>query len=125
MEFKIDTKEAFSTVRPVTSALNAKLTGELNRKCEELRQSGSKNLIIDLGECTEIDSESVKIMIAMHEDSYSHDHSLVFTEPNAAVMAIIKEEEADMAMNVAPRMIEAIDIVSMEILERDLLSEEE
>jgi anti-anti-sigma regulatory factor len=124
MEFKIDTKDTFSTIMPVFDTINAKLTGELRQKCEEMRQSGSKNFIVDLQKCLEIDTSAIKDLISLHEECYSADQSLVFTGMNDKVMHGLKKDQADLLMNIAPRMEEAIDIISMEILERDLLSEE-
>jgi hypothetical protein len=60
----------------------------------------------------------------MHENSYSNSRSLVFTGLQSQVMQVIKDEELDESINIAPKMIEAVDIISMEILERDLFSEE-
>ena len=124
MEFKIDTKDTFSVIIPIFDRINAKLTGELGQKCEEMRQRGSKNFIIDLRECREIDSAALEELVALHEKSYSNDQSIVFTGITEKVMQGLKENETDLLINVAPRMEEAIDIISMEILERDLLSEE-
>lgn len=124
MEFKIDTNPTFSTIRPLFDGFNAKLTDELLQKCEEVRQSGSHNFIIDLQKCSEIDNEGLKILVMWHELSYSQGESLVFTGINDKVMTVIKNEEADLLLNIARTMQEAIDIVSMEILERELFDEE-
>ena len=124
MEFKIDTKDTFTIITPITDKINANLTGPLQEKCIQTRQSGSNNLIINLQHCVEIDKTTVPQLIKMHEDSYSREQSLVFTQVNEKVMAILKEDETDLLINIAPRMDEAIDIISMEILERDLFSEE-
>ncbi len=53
MEFKIDTKDTFSIIMPIIDTISAKLTGELRQKCGEMRQSGSKNFIVDLQHCTD------------------------------------------------------------------------
>ena len=124
MEFKIDTKDTFTIITPVTDKINANLTGALRSKCEEMRQSGSNNFIIDLGECTKIEKSAIPELVILHEESYSADRSLVFTELNNNIMAVLKEDEADLLINIAPKMKEAVDIISMEILERDLFSEE-
>lgn len=124
MEFKIDTKDSFTIIKPLYGAINAKMTEDLGKKCGEIRQSGSKNLIIDLGGCDDIDTSVVNDLVILHEESYSTDQSIVFTCLNEKVMAGIKKNETDLLINIAPRMEEAIDIISMEILERDLLSEE-
>lgn len=124
MEFKIDTKDTFSTIMPVSGQINAKMADELISRCKEMRQSGSVNIIVDWGQCTGIEGASLEKLVTLHEESYAAGQSLVFTGINEAVMATIKNEEADLLINIAPTMREAIDIVSMEILERDLLGEE-
>ena len=124
MEFKIDTKDTFTIITPITDKINANLTGALQEKCIQTRQSGSKNLIIDLQHCKEIDKTMLDELVKLHGDSYSQDQSLVFTQVNETVMTVLKEDETDLLINVAPRMDEAIDIISMEILERDLFNEE-
>jgi len=124
MEFKIDTKDTFSVITPIADKISANLTGALMEKCAQMRQSGSKNLIVDLQYCKEIEKATVQELVQMHEDSYAQEMSLVFTAVNEKVMAALKENETDLLINIAPRMEEAIDIISMEILERDLFNEE-
>ena len=124
MEFKIDTKDTFTVITPIVGKISANLTGEIGEKCTQTRQSGSNTLIVDLQHCIEIDKAAVRELVKMHEDSYSQDRSLVFTQVAEKVMAVIKEDETDLLINIAPRMEEAIDIISMEILERDLFAEE-
>lgn len=124
MEFKIDTKDTFSTITPIVGEINAKLTGALREECVKMRQSGRNNFIIDLQHCESIDEAGMNDMVALHEESYSVECSLVYTGITVPVMKQLKESETDLLINVAPRMIEAIDIISMELLERDLFGEE-
>ncbi len=124
MEFKIDTKDNFTVIIPVADDLNAALADNIAAKCEETRQNGSNNFIIDLQHIKNADQPGLELLVKLHEDCYSNERSLVFTGLSAAVMNEMKVNETDLLLNVAPKMIEAIDIISMEILERDLLSEE-
>ena len=124
MEFKIDTKDTFTTIIPLEKNLSAKMTGDLLDKCEEMRQRGSNNFVIDLQHCSEMEPEAIDGLVALHEDCYGNDQSLVFTAINENIMSLLKSNESDLLLNIAPKMEEAIDIISMEILERDLLSEE-
>jgi len=93
MHFKIDTKDTFSIIKPLIGEINAKLTGALQEKCEEMRQSGSKNFIIDLQECKEIDKPARKGLIALHTEVYSREQSLVFTGINDKIMEVLKDDE--------------------------------
>jgi anti-anti-sigma regulatory factor len=124
MEFKTDTKDTFSVITPVTENLDANLSDLLREKCAELQQNGSTNFIVDLSHCIKMEKSAVNEFIKMHEDFYSAEQSLVFTGINESILSALKENETDLLLNIAPKMQEAIDIVSMEILERDLFNEE-
>ncbi len=124
MKFKIDTKDTFTIIMPEEGQIDAKMTGALDVQCQEIRQSGSNNLIIDFHNCSEMDQSAVPGLLALHEESYGQDMSLVYTGIGKAGINILKQDETDLLINIAPTMKEAIDIVSMEILERDLFNEE-
>lgn len=124
MEFKIDTKETYVHITPISNVLDANLTAELAKKCAELTENGSQNYIIDLHNCLEADIASFPQLEEMHSNSYENNRSLVFTGINEQVSTAIKGQNIDNIINIAPTLIEAIDIISMEILERDLFNEE-
>lgn len=124
MEFKIDTKPTYSIVTPISNSLDAILTAAVRHKWESLVESGSGNIIVDLHNCTSADAGSLPTLTELHQDIYSAHKSLVFTHLQPEVMAALKEGELDEVINLAPTMNEAIDIVSMEILERELFDEE-
>ena len=124
MEFKIDTKDSFTIIMPTNGAIDAILATSLAEKCLEIRQSGSVNIIVDFSACPEMDKSAVEWLITTHEESYSSEQSLVYTGISKQGMSVLKEDETDLLLNIAPSMKEAVDIVSMEILERDLFNEE-
>jgi anti-anti-sigma regulatory factor len=124
MRFKIDTKDSYTIVTPEMIAPGEKMAENLWSWLTETGQSVSCNYIMDLEHCQEMSSSDVETMIAMHEYQYAKDCSLVFTGLGAEAMRTIKKQEADLIINIAATMQEAIDIVSMEIVERDLLKEE-
>ncbi len=124
MEFKIDTRPSYTLIIPVSTVLNANLTGNIRQKWEETGQSGSLNLIVDLQNCIIAEDTALNAMQQMHEDFYSGEHSLVFTGLKEELLQKLKMNNSEMFINIAPTMAEAIDIISMEILERDLFNEE-
>lgn len=125
MEFKIDTKETFAIISPIVALLNEHNVQELAQKCGEVRQNGSANIIISLSQAPLMDAAVPSILEELHHMSYNNEESLVFTEYTSDVLKVMKQSESDLILNLAPRMQEAIDIISMEILERDLWDEEE
>jgi anti-anti-sigma regulatory factor len=124
MEFKIDTKHNYTLVCPMTNTINANLTVELMRIYTEIGQSGSQNLIVDLQNCKQITQDAIPALLQMHEDFYANGHSLVFTGLPENLNHGLKNDDNEAIINICPTMAEAIDIINMEILERDLFSEE-
>lgn len=124
MEFKIDTKSSYTEITPVTNELNAELTDALGQKCKELAENGSTNYLVDLHNCLDADKTAFAGLVQLHETCYEQERSLVFTGLQEEVMKKVKEEELDLTINITPSTAEAIDIISMEILERDLFNEQ-
>ncbi len=124
MEFKIDTKPSYTQITPVANHLDANLTAALRQKCEELTENGSSNIIIDIHNCLNADKAAFDGLIMLHQYFYENNRSLVFTNVQDEVMTLLKNNELDLTINIAPTMAEAVDIISMEILERDLFNEE-
>lgn len=124
MQFKIDTKEIYSHITPLTDKIDANLTGALQQKYSELAQSGNSNVLIDLSNCKEADSTSFNELLKLHEDVYSNAVSIVFTGLHDDILKAFKQKSIDTQLNIVPTVAEAIDIISMEMLERDLFNEE-
>jgi anti-anti-sigma regulatory factor len=125
MDFKLDTKPTFTVITPVSAILDADVTDALRQKWNEFSEKGSCNFIVDLHHCLQTNEVSLEALIDLHEFIYNQQFSLVFFNVQPSVLETMKRKEIDMLLNVAPTLIEAIDIVSMEILERELLNEEE
>lgn len=125
MDFKLDTKPTYTVITPISAVLDAALTDELRQKWDGFSEKGSCNFIVDLHSCLQANEDSLESLAHLHEHIYTHQFSLVFTHVQPQVLEMMKEKEIDLVINIAPTMIEAIDIVSMEILERDLFGEEE
>ena len=124
MTFKIDTKENYTVLTPDSTVLDENLTEAISKKWTELLGNGAENLIVNLSSCNEASENIMNALAAMHEEFYTENHSLVFTNLQQSIKAALQNHEYYHAINITPTMIEAIDIVSMEVLERDLLGEE-
>lgn len=124
MTFKIDTKENYTVLTPDSTVLDENLTEAISKKWTELVGDGAENLIVDLSDCNEASETIMDALASMHEEFYTENQSLVFTNLQQSIKATLQNHEYYHTINIAPTMIEAIDIVSMEVLERDLLGEE-
>jgi len=103
--------------------LDANWTEAIRQKWKELTESGSRNIIVDLRHCTSTDEKIEAKLVALHEEVYEARQSLVFVHLAGDLLAQLKGNEDEMLLNIVPTEEEAIDIISMEVLERDLFEE--
>lgn len=124
MDFKIDTKSNYTLITPVEPLLNAILADQITEECQKLQESSAANFIIDLQACKDADTTCFPKLLDLHEHAYTSGQSLVFIHVQDNVMLKMKQEQLHLTLNIAPTLIEAVDIINMEILERDLFNEE-
>jgi anti-anti-sigma factor len=123
MEFKIDTKPTYTVITPETGDLSVKLAEEIRQKVKEATETNSHNFVIDLEHIENMDMASGNELLELHNELYNNGCSLVFTSINDSILNTMKKGQYHLSLNLAPTMIEATDIISMEVLERDLLGE--
>jgi anti-anti-sigma regulatory factor len=124
MEFKIDTRDNYVLIETLGDHLSVNMAAMLEERASKLADTGSQNFLIDLESCQTADGAAFEALAVWHENCYSEGRSLVFTGMQRPVLAAVKEAQMDGAINIAPTEQEAIDIINMEILERDLFNEE-
>ncbi|MBS1777398.1 MAG: hypothetical protein JSS64_14080 [Bacteroidetes bacterium] len=124
MDIKIDTKPNFIIWEPLYDTLDEKLTAALRNNWIELAEKGYHNVVLNLQYCMTSEEKAIEALIELHEIVYSSKHSLVCVDLQPSLLKNIKNAGAELTLNIAPTMQEAIDIISMEILERELFDEE-
>lgn len=124
MNFKIDTKTNYTIITPSFSDLNSEMAASLAKYCQEQSAQKPINFIVDLLPCTDAHTDAFPALIDLHEACYSNDQSLVFINVKDNIMQKMKKEQVHLTLNIAPTLAEGIDIISMEVLERDLFNEE-
>jgi hypothetical protein len=60
----------------------------------------------------------------LHEDFYNNNQSLVFTGLQEDIAKELRTNHEELIINITPTIPEAIDIINMEVLERELFNEE-
>lgn len=123
MEFKIDTKPTYTVITPDSGDLTVNLAEAIRQKVEDATETGSHNFVIDIHNITHMDMSSGNVLLDLHHYLYNNGCSLVFTTLEDSVMQTMKKGQYHLSLNLAPTLNEAIDIISMEVLERDLLGE--
>ncbi|QHS60411.1 STAS domain-containing protein [Chitinophaga agri] len=124
MEFKIDTKEKILVVQPQIKQLDANLSAGFTKEVSELPDLEGRNLILDMGLVENADESGIKAILTVYHQQYDSGLSCAVTGLNSTLTNALKNAD-DSVYNVVPTMSEAIDMVMMEDLERELLQDEE
>ena len=122
MNLKLDTKEKFHVINVLDSSFYANMTETLLKTFKDCTQSDVKNVIINLENVTNMDRHA-EVLVNLQQASYDNNHSLVLCCLQPGLEEWLDSEELLELMNVTPTLSEAMDIVQMEEIERDLFKE--
>ena len=123
MNFKIDTREKFTVITPLSDFLSDNLTAELIALANGYEQN-KINLVINFKNVVFINEQVIEQIAALQQEFYSNELSFVVCEIQQPVKTVLEKLELDDVLNTAPTETEAWDIVQMEEIERELLSDE-
>ena len=123
MLVKTDTKDKFHVITILETVLTANMTAELEKTFNVCTQNGVKNVIMNLSAVTEMDLKTAMKLCNMQQNSYENNHSLVFCGIQKDVEKWLDSQELLEIMNVTPTESEAMDIVQMEEIEREMFGE--
>ena len=124
MEFKIDTKEKILVVQPQITGLDANLSARFTKEVSELPGLEGRNLILDMTLVEKADDTGIKAILTVYHQQYDSGMSCALTGLNSTLTNSLKTAD-ETVYNLAPTMLEAIDLVMMEDLERELMQDEE
>lgn len=124
MEFKIDTKEKILVIQPQISLLDANLADAFVKEVSDLPGLEGRNLILDMALVSNVEDAGLKAILTVYYQQYDSGLSCALTGLNSGLLEQIKAADENV-VNLAPTMLEAIDLVMMEDLERELLGEDE
>lgn len=124
MKFKIDTKEKLVIISPEFPSLDANMAGELLEITVSSPIHVDQNLVLDLHSVQSASPEGVEAILAVYQHAYGANHSCVLTGVAPSLSAQLQAAYTDF-LNITPTLSEAIDIVMMEELERELSWEED
>ncbi|MGL6067482.1 MAG: STAS domain-containing protein, partial [Sediminibacterium sp.] len=77
MEVKIDTKEKFTVITPITLDVSANIAADLVEKCRTILTSPVKNLILNLEAVTYLDDAGIEGITQLQQEFYENNASFV------------------------------------------------
>ena len=124
MNVKIDTKDKFTVITPLETVLAANMTAELSNLLLENIQKDVSNVILNMGN-VEFIADNIGVLLAfVQQQFYEANCSFVICNLHELVEKNLADIELLELMNITPTESEAWDIVQMEEIERELLSDE-
>ena len=123
MNFKIDTREKFTIITPVTDFFSDNLTAELIELANSYLQKRI-NLVLNFKNITSINEQCAEQIAALQKQFYEENLSFVLCALQKDVESLIEKLELDDVINITPSETEAWDIVQMEEIERELMNGE-
>jgi len=124
MNFKIDTKEKFTTITAMQIELYDNLTAELTETANKVLKTDIKNVILNLQHVENIDEASAANLANLQQTFYGNSASFVICKVQPSVEKQLEKFELFEMMNITPSESEAWDIVQMEEIERELMDDD-
>ncbi len=124
MKVKIDTKEKFHVITMTDPHLSANITAELSPIVTKFLHGEISNVILKFDNITTIEDDAAGQIAALQQTFYENNSSFVICELQPEVEQKLEQLDLLEVMNTTPTESEAWDIVQMEEIERELLSDE-
>jgi len=124
MNVKTDTKEKFHVITVQEASLPADMAAELSDLLLPYLQNDVKNIILNLKELQSLDEIAAEKLVKLQQNFYEKNSSFVVCEIQKPVEDFLDSVNLLEIMNSTPTESEAMDIVQMEEIERDFLTEE-
>lgn len=123
MNFKIDTKEKFTTITSMQIDLSDNLTEELIATATRCLLHAPKNVILNLSTVQHLTETGAHQLATLQETFYEKNASLVVCALQTAVEQLLEQWQLNEVINIVPTESEAWDIVQMEEIERELMDD--
>lgn len=120
MKVKTDTKEKFHVITVNQEQIPADMSAEFRDLLENYLQNDVKNIVLNLKELNNIDAFLGEILVNTQQKFYENSASFVICELKPNVETTLDEAGLLELMNATPTLSEAMDIVQMEEIEREL-----
>jgi len=123
MNFKYDTKSNHVYILLKSENVDDNLAETLQNICRDCANGENPNFIIDFNEVKSATRQFPEELFELQKQIYENGASMIFTRFSPELTRHIHQSSVAQDLVFTPTLIEAIDMVSMEDLERDLLSE--
>jgi anti-anti-sigma regulatory factor len=122
MQVKIDTREKFHAITIQEAVIAANMTADLDEFLLPLLENGVKNVVLILKDSKNIEDAAAGRLLRIQDAFYDAGSSFVICELTPEVESSLESSGRLEFMNVTPTESEAVDIIHMEEIEREMLN---
>ena len=122
MNFKIDTKEKFSVITPQSQVFDANIAEELWKAATMNINEERGNIVVNLQNISSADA-SVSNLVSLQQHFHAAKKSFVICSVQPQIIELFKSEDLIDTLTITPTESEAVDVVQMEEIERELMND--
>ena len=123
MKFTVDKHEKYVLLKLNESKLNSLVTPQLKSELILINTEGQRNIIMDLSQIKFADSSGLSSLLVGHRLCKNASGVFILVGLNDAVARLITISQLDSVLAIVPTVEEAIDLVFMEEVEKQLKKE--
>lgn len=123
MKFTVDKHEKYVLLKLNESKLNSLVTPQLKSELILINTEGQRNIIMDLSQIKFADSSGLSSLLVGHRLCKNASGVFILSGLNDAVSRLISISQLDSVLAIVPSTEEAIDLVFMEEVEKQLKKE--
>jgi anti-sigma B factor antagonist len=121
--FEIDRQEKYSLIHIKVEKLDSNVAPALKSELVVLSSDGVRNMIIDMSETRYCDSSGLSSILVANRLCKNANGSFVLTGLQEPVKKLIAISQLDSILSIAPSIVESIDLLIGEEVERDMENE--
>jgi anti-anti-sigma factor len=123
MKFTVDKHEKYVLLKLNESKLNSLVTPQLKSELILINTEGQRNIIMDLSQIKFADSSGLSSLLVGHRLCKNASGVFILSGLNDAVARLISISQLDSVLSIVPTTEEAIDLIFMEEVEKQLKKE--
>jgi len=123
MKFSVDKHEKYVLVKLNETKLNSSITPQLKSEFILMNTEGQRNIVLDLSSIKFADSSGLSSLLVGHRLCKNADGVFILVGLNDSVARLITISQLDNVLSIVKTSEEAIDLIFMEEIEKELKKE--
>lgn len=123
MKFTVDKHEKYVLIKLNENKLNSLISPQLKSELILCNSEGQRNIILDLSNVKYSDSSGLSSLLVGHRICKNADGTFILTRINENIARLIAISQLENILNIVGTVDEAIDLIFMEEIEKELKRE--